>query len=758
MIKSLVNTKNVTAANCDEEPIHIPGSIQPHGFLVAVKPRSFTILYCSENCNSYFSLPIKDILGSNLNRFFSEEILANFTLHIGNSERALPRPFILTLNGVTFSAITHQSSGYVIIEFEPFVEELVQVPDIFIQAGRFKYHPERADNLKELCEDIARETRNITGYDRVMIYRFDELYNGEVFAENKRDDLKPFLGLHYPNTDIPEQARQLFMRNALRLLVDVNYKPVPIYTLQETELEPDNIDLSLTTLRSFSPIHLEYLINMGVVATLNIAIVYKGRLWGLISCHHYSPRNIPYHVRLATQLQTALLESQIAVREAADEFEFIKINNAKLNLLQGMLWEEGQDIFTETYLGLLQDLLNADGVILAYNDILHYVGKLPSESTIPDLLKWLSLNSIDGSYTTESLSTQYPAALAYSDQISGLSYHKLDKNKNCIVWTLKEQERFVSWGGNPEKAASVIDIRKALTPRKSFELWREQVKNKSRPWKVLEVDTARIICAEIQNHLRINFLKAQQKKGNDIDFKLLKATEELANMNWISTHDLKEPLRKIQLYASMILEKHGTEIPETVKLTVTRMKASAGKMQMLTEDLLNFSSINKEETNSINIDLNEVLNEVSNEVKNDLEHIAGKINIAKLPVVKGHYILLTKMFINLVRNSIKFAKSDVPLLINIDYKVIVLNKHDFPPSMTGPSYHCISISDNGIGFKPEYQKEIFRLFHRLNPRAYQGSGAGLAISKKIIELCGGYIDANGEENNGAVFNVYFPVQ
>ena len=491
----------------------------------------------------------------------------------------------------------------------------------------------------------------------VMIYRFDKDFNGEVFAESKRGDLEPFLGLHYPHTDIPVQARALFIKNPVRLLADAAYVPVPIYALQEHGHEPVNIDLSMSAFRSFSPIHIQYLKNMGVAGTLNIAILHKGSLWGLISCHHYSPKIIPYYLRLAAQLQGAFLSSQIEVRQVADDFEFNKITDTKINKLQTRLSGVEADLYDNDNLALLKELLNANGIVLMYNGQLYMLGDLPGKNTMQELLKWLSTNSDKGMLVTDQLSTIYPEAVKYSELVSGVTYLKLDKNHDkSILWTISEEERFVNWGGNPEKAVIKDNTTMSLSPRNSFALWKQKVKNKSRGWKQAEIQAAQIICSGIQQQLHVNDLKAEEKRYLDLNDKLKKANEELSNMNWISSHDLKEPLRKIQIYASMILENQHGEIPETVKSMISRMQASAGKMQTLIEDLLSYSTVIADEQRFINIDLNEILDEVFVEEKDKLDEIGGQLAIHEMPVVKGIHVHQLHLFLNLVRNSIKFAK------------------------------------------------------------------------------------------------------
>lgn len=756
-IKNLVNTESVTITNCEDEPIHIPGSIQPQGFLLGINKQNSKIIYCSGNCVEYFGLSLPEILDKTLTEIFIEQELADFNTYFNKNENELSRPFIFTLKGKSYSTLAHLSNDCLVLEFEPFSEVLIDLPDLYIQTKRFSYHTERADNLKMLCQDIADETKLITGYDRVMIYRFDEDYNGEVFAESKNDNLEPFLGLHYPHTDIPAQARALYMSNKLRILSDVNYKPVPLFGLINSDTKTNTLDLSLATLRSFSPIHVQYLQNMGVGATLAISLIHKGKLWGMIVGHHYSARHIPYFTRLAAHLQAVFLSSQIDVRQVADEFEYVKYTDVKIDKLHEELAKPEADITKKENLLLLKDLVNADGVIVYYKEEIFSEGALPGSEQIKHLLKWLQTKYVNGSYQNLELVNDYPEANTFVNDVAGLYSLSLGKNsENCVVWTLKEKIKTVNWAGNPDKAIVKNENTSVLTPRNSFAMWTQSIKNQSRQWRQAESDAASEICTTIQRQLHLKELKEEEVRYQNLNEKLRKANDELSNMNWISTHDLKEPLRKIQIYASIILEKDASVIPESVKNTISRMQSSAGRMQMLIEDLLSYNKVINSENRLHEVDLNEVLEEVKDELQEALEEKGGQILFTNLPNIQGVRFQVRQLFINLISNAIKFAKNDEHPIVKVDYKKAVRPLVSSSEEGRTSFYHCITVSDNGIGFNDAYKEDIFKVFHRLHTREYKGSGVGLAICKKIIESYGGYIEAHSEEKKGSIFTLYFP--
>lgn len=757
-IKNLINKDAVNITNCESEPIHIPGSIQPHGFLLGAKKDDLTITHCSENCTLFLGVPVSEILGKPLGNFFSSKDITALEQNYLQATDELTRPFVFILSQKSYHVTAHVSGDIIVLEFEILSEEPQLLPDIFIQMRRFAYHTERADNLKMLCQDIADETRKITGYDRVMIYRFDKEYNGEVFAESSIGNIEPFLGLHYPHTDIPIQARELYLRNLVRMLTNIDYVPVPIYALADGDARDVNLDLSLSTLRSVSPIHVRYLKNMGVGATFVISLTHNKKLWGLISCHHYSPKHIPYHTRLAAHLQGIFLSSQIDIRQVADEFDLVKEADKNLLELRELLSKKNNSIDNIENLALIKKALNADAVIVHYKNMLFKEGALPGDEQLFDLINWLRSTIHSDRFHTSCLMRHYPAAEAVSDTIAGLIYVPLGSDSNNgIIWTRKEIEKTKNWAGDPSKAINVNEETKALTPRKSFEIWKESVRYNSSEWLKPELSASSFISFTIQQLLHLADLTEEETRYRNLNERLLKANEELANMNWISSHDLKEPLRKIRIYASLLLEKEANQIPESVKTTITRMQSSAERMQLLIEDLIAYTKIGRHD-NRHTIDLGEILKEATVQLEEDSREKGATIQWKDLPQIKGDSYQVKQLFINLLGNALKFSKPGLPPAIMITCETVASKQLAFSNEKHFKNYYKITVADNGIGFDDQYKEEIFKIFQRLHANHYDGSGMGLAICKKIAEAHEGFIEATGIEASESKFTVYFPQQ
>jgi chemotaxis family two-component system sensor kinase Cph1 len=745
-VVDIVNKENQSIESCDQEPIHIPGAIQPHGFLITVDSSpQHRVRYCSANCMDILNRKAISILGKPVCDMLSADDCTRLEYYLTNE--LFDTSFACTITGAEFNVTAHKVDDLYTLEFEQYPDGSLTVTDQFNQTKRFVRNIQQAESLQEVCQSIADETRSITGYDRVMIYRFDKDYNGEVFAESKRDDIQSFLGHHYPHTDIPVQARELYLKNLLRIIVDVHYMPVPVLTL-DNGAGTQQLDMSHAILRSVSPLHIEYLKNMGVGATLTISLIENKKLWGLIACHHYAPKQVPFYTRLAAQLQGHFLTSQISVRESAAENELAGILDVRLDRLLKSIAKSDNFLAQPDILHRIADIPNANGVAVIRNGIIALSRSTPTLEQIKELLPWLISQSADGSYSTDALSQHFHPALAYGRIASGILYHNLgNTDKDGIIWFRSEMDATINWAGNPTKGDSE-DPGARLTPRKSFELWQEKVKNLSIDWKTPERNAAAKLAHLLQGQFYSMYLKEEERRYIQLTNSLKKANEELANINWIGTHDLKEPLRKIQIFASRIL-RSGNEASPTILDFVGRMQKSATRMQQLITDLLEYSKLNISSPNEAfkQVNLNDVVQDVARQFETDMEETKASIKVLNLPTVKGIPFQLAQLFVNLIDNSFKFAKKDnIPEIEIKATDVTIENIH----------YNKVTVSDNGIGFSNAHNEKIFDVFQRLHSDDFQGTGIGLAICKKVMENHLGKIVAIGS-TNGATFELYFPV-
>ncbi|MHA3787067.1 ATP-binding protein [Flavobacterium hauense] len=750
-IKDIVNRDIVNLTNCEQEPIHIPGSIQPHGFILGLKESTFVIDYCSANCEAFISITHNQLLGKSFNEVFGDEALAELKHYILKDQMLSSSLLNVQLAGENFLCTVHFSNGIYILEAEPVSRDDKNVSDVYDQTSQFLLYMHDTHTLKELCQLVANGTREITGYDRVMIYRFDKDYNGEVFAESVRDDLEPFLGLHYPHTDIPPQARELYMKNLLRLITDINYTPVPIYTIDDSQ--DKNLDLSLSILRSTSPIHVQYLHNMGVGATLTISLIYKKKLWGLIACHHYSPKNLTPEIRLAAQLQGHFITSQIDLRQSTEEYEVSRKCNEELKKLNTFsLTGKDSGKFNDLIKAEgITELCNAAGVAIVFNGAVYKNGITPTDDELQNMANWLAAYTHNSSFYTDKLVDYFPNKLEMCGQTSGLIYNSLDmESNNCIMWFRPETKTEVNWAGDPNKA--IVKDKNGLSPRNSFKLWKETISCTSKPWLQPEIITASTYANSLQRQINLLTISLEEEKYRKLSELLKETNSELENINWISTHDLQEPLRKIQVISSRILSKEK-EISENVQDAIQRMNSSAGRMQTLLVDILKYTRLKHTDDAFENVNLNQLIDELRDEMGETLNEKSTTIHSAELPVVKGVPFLLKQLFSNLITNSVKYSAENRAPEINITTSPV-------PMTYNGEDngfYNVIHFTDNGIGFEPQFAESIFNIFTKLHTTdQYKGSGVGLALCKKIMQNHQGYITAVSTLGEGTTISLYFP--
>ncbi len=745
-IKDILNRDLVTLTNCDQEPIHIPGSIQPHGFLMGLTTDG-TIEYCTDNISSFIAVSHTQVLGNKFETIFGSSAQQRFLNYINSDTVQDVFPLEIELLDIKFQVNIHKSGDVFVLEAEPQFDKQI-LADVYTQTIQFVTQMNNTKSLKDLCGLVAEGTREITGYDRVMIYRFDEQYNGEVYAESCRKDLEPFLGLHYPHTGIPVQARELYIRNQLRLIVDINYKPVPIFTIDDS---PDkNLDLSLAILRSTSPIHVQYLKNMGVGATLTISLIHHDRLWGLIACHHYSQKNISPAVRLAAKLQGQFITSQIDIRESNDENINAKKSTEALEHLTTLDLPLAADALNSIIkMPELLQLCNSAGVSIVFRNKIYKNGLTPHDEQIKAFVEAVETKKSSDFYSTRKIGDDFPD-LERCSNFAGVVYYALG-NSSHIIWYRPETISEINWAGDPEK--SIVKDKEGLHPRNSFNIWKQIVKGQSSIWKQYEINAAGKYAHSLHNNLMMILLSEEEEKYRLQSEILRETNSELENINWISTHDLQEPLRKIQMITSKLLSEKRTDSDDSEIDSLERVSKSAARMRGLLQDILKYTRIKNTREAAEKIDLNVIFEESVDDIRELILENNAVIECGKLPEVNAIGFLMKQLFLNIIQNSLKYAAPDRSPVI----KITASQKPVLIKDLFNVYCSWVKFSDNGIGFDQMYADSIFKVFTRLHTQQqYSGSGIGLALCKKIMQTLGGTITAEGKVNQGACITIYFP--
>ena len=422
---------------CDREPIHVPGAIQPHGLLIVLDEPALTVVQVSANAADLTGFAPEALLGHDVAHLLGEAGKTQVRTAAAEVQReGESSSFLVQLPArpePLWMAVLHRNSAGLVVELEPALEKLTDVaPYLYAAVERLR----EAESTQALCEQAACEIRHLTGFDRVKVYEFDPDWHGHVVAETRADHMDAYLDLHFPATDIPAQARRLYTLNRTRLIADAGYAPVPLVP----DVHPrtgHRLDMTHSVLRSVSPIHIEYLKNMGVGASMSVSVIIDGQLWGLIACHHATPHFVPHQVRMACALLAQVLALLLTGRQEHED----RAHLARRKALQGRLLEAMMqaDNFVQGLQANGQDLLDlmeAQGVVVYGNEVRIAFGEVPSGDALPGLVRWLEPKLQDGPFATDTLPRLYEPAEAFRETGSGLlavSLSRLRVNFSAIA-------------------------------------------------------------------------------------------------------------------------------------------------------------------------------------------------------------------------------------------------------------------------------------------------------------------------------------
>lgn len=500
---------------CANERIHLSAAIQPHGYLITCQLPDWTIHHVSANIEALIGAPVQEMLRSSLREFLTDDLIQAVAETIGFSEPGAPpqRAAVSNIGPMAHlcDVSVHIADGLVHIEIEPQMRSAGERSPTVVAQTMIARVANSAD-IADFNQRVAEQVRQLTGYDRVMVYRFRHDDAGEVVAESRDSALPAYLGLRYPASDIPVQARALYLRNRIRVIPDARYVPVPIVPERDTRGQP--LDLSQHALRSVSPVHLEYLANMGVVASMSISIISGGRLWGLIACHHRSPRRVPPGVRAAADLFGLFVSMRVASREqqqaAALEEEARNVRDALALRLDNA--SEPRLALTGE-LDLLVRAIESDGVGLLQGGHWYSAGRAPDGSFVPGLLAWLQgCNAGTGPVSTDH-AEEWAGTVDAADGLAGVLALPLDLGRDEWVFFFRcEQVDEVRWAGSPDEPLLLNGDGTRIGPRASFAAWHETVRGVSAPW----TDADRRIAGRLHLMLRERYRRGSLPDLGDI--------------------------------------------------------------------------------------------------------------------------------------------------------------------------------------------------------------------------------------------------
>ncbi|KQS55599.1 two-component system sensor histidine kinase/response regulator [Brevundimonas sp. Leaf363] len=571
----MTDAAQVDLTNCDREPIHILGAIQPIGFLIALTA-DWLIARASANTHEFIGLAPDDLFGRPLSDVFTTKAVHDLRNRaaILRGPDAVERLFdcVLTDGRQAFDVALHFSGGQVVIEAEPASGEHGDA------SGTVRSMIARLDQAQDFASfyrEGARQVRALIGFDRVMVYRFGADGSGEVVAEAVRAGIGKFMGLHYPATDIPAQARELYRRNLLRIIADVNATPVPIVPQRDETGQP--LDLSLSVLRSVSPIHIEYLKNMGVDASLSISIIVDGKLWGLFACHHYSPRCPTFERRSVAELFAQMFSMRLESRERQDTVEYERRARDVSDQLLGAVASDETLLQDPDWLGdILTHAIPADGVGVWLSGKHAFSGATPSVEDFRRIVRALNGTAAGKVFATDSIASIVPGAGDFAADVAGMLAIPISRSpRDYVVLFRKELIHSVRWAGDPHKPVSYGPNGPRLSPRESFAEWKQLVEAHSQPFTASEVRVAETLRATlIEVVLRLADEASAERQQASARQELL-----IAELN----HRVRNILGLIR---GLIRQSNAEEqdVAEFVKVVDGRIHALARAHNQITDD------------------------------------------------------------------------------------------------------------------------------------------------------------------------------
>lgn len=732
----------VDLSNCDKEPIHIIGRIQPHGLLITIDRQSFSIEQVSSNIADFVpDTEVQQWLGRSIFDFLPPQSKSGF-----EADFLTKGSGIIQLCDRQFYGFGHISGDKIVLECEPYTDPLEQ--EKLQQLEKLSLLKSQLNQLEDpfkMADLVAKDMQQYLGYDRVNVIRFDRNWNSEVIGESLKGDADAFLGHRFPASDIPQVARNLLLRKTIRQIPDVKGKAVDIVPyINPCTGVPTNILRS--ELRNPSEIHLEYLNNMGVRSTISFSIITKGRLWGLVTCHNNNPKFVEAWKRQIAFLMTQAFASEIASTQKAADLKLLKqLTQRRLELLDAL--EKHVDLATGLRQEQLHTLLATEGIGAAVllDQKLYSYGPTPSEDELARIFQWLVENNPKKVFHTRSLWKVFPEAIMYKDQACGLLALEISKyNKEYLLFFKPEIPRVRIWAGEPEKP----ELRDGayIHPRKSFEKWEEVVRGKSDKWSKNELDVAKTFVKDLtafqlrDQAVSLRQLNSQLKMTAN---RLQAKNSQLEDFSLIMAHNLRGPMNNILLLHEYYQEEPTEEnsqfllqkIPAIVENMITTMNDLNKLMDTRLEDELPAEEVGLAEL---------IQREWENLQTEDIQAAGAKLMAdLKVPYVSLPKVYAESILHNFISNALKYRSSERNPRIEVK-------------TWEESEDIYLAVADNGLGMDLNaVGDKLFGLYKTFHFHK-QAKGMGLYLTKMQVEALGGKITVASEPDKGTMFTVSFP--
>jgi two-component system, chemotaxis family, sensor kinase Cph1 len=725
--------------DCSREPIHIPGSIQPHGFLFVLSDSDLRVVAVSQNAADLMGLVATAMIGRPIGDFLVSETAEGLSAALALGETAIRVRFRQPTSAAECTALLHGSAGLLLLEIVPRIPA-ERAEAVFGQVHLAIERIRKSESTSSACQTLAIEIRRLAGFDRVMVYRFDPDWNGEVIAEDKAADAHSYRGHAFPASDIPAQARSLYTRNTVRLIPDTRYIPSPLVPAALASTGRP-VDLSSVMLRSISPVHLEYLANMGVIASMSVSIVRDGQLWALVACHHPSPRFLPHRVLQGCEL----LAQAIAWYLDADERKSTAACVAAVRNLEAEIAGRAEDKMDyrqrlDSIAPALFALTQSQGLAICDEQGVWTIGQVPADELILVMITWLR-KSGEKRVITDRLPDLFAPATDYRAIASGIAAIQLADG--WLIWFRSEWQHTLTWAGEPIKLVHNRLAEARISPRKSFASWHERVVGRSRPWTTSDqfaIDQIQMLILgaamddQIQRAYRRSRLESIGQVASGLAHEVGSLLQPIVSMAQITQEDHQaDPVLVKTMEVILDSAKRASDIVQSMMLYVRRPNNELPHVSL---------------AKAVTAELNVLRPALPPDAYIDLFAADADVQVAIQPDQ------LRQIIKNLVDNAVYALAGHGKIVVTVDELqisgTVVFNMH-LPPGR----YGRMSIADDGPGIPAAMLDRVFEPFFTTKDVG-QGTGLGLSIVHGIVESCGGGITARNLTEGGAAFEVLLP--
>lgn len=722
---------------CHEEPIHIPGHVQSFGYLIGICTVSETVSFCSENICEIFNISSPDVLLGkkisdfpDIHRLLSEsEIYSSLNDHTKRENETYFDKILIDQNRYHFSLFRNGSN--IFLEFEKVIENPYK--RITNKYDNFYI----IDNDQGIWDQLLSTLSNIINYDRIMVYKFMDDGSGKVISEINNGVLESYAGLHYPEHDIPRQARELYLKKRKRIFSNAYAEPVAIISKLNTP-----VNLTYASARAMSPIHGQYVKNSGAASSFSISIIIDDKLWGLVTCQNKEAKHIDLEDRVQAGIFTVLASNAYSSFKSKKDLEyrmdldvklaFLKAEFLKYNTLFESLASNKKE---------LRNLPKADGFAVISEADKITDGAVPSYETIQKIVDWAYDNTTENIFISSSFLRDYGVELGLDSNAAGVIIYFVERSKNeILIWFRKEFDEHISWAGNPEKKIEVLSLngtdRKTVSPRTSFQAFTENIVGNSKRWSSksdIAVKSVRdlILGTSHKQYVMIKKLNDQLKKVN----------EELDSFSYTISHDLGTPLTVMKLNAQMLL-KSLVNADDKDKKKIHSIIGEIDNMAEMMQNVLQLSRAKHSDILLEKIETESTIEKITENAKMTYNTPHSTVVIKECPEVLADRTMLHQVFLNIINNAIKYSSGNERPLIEIE-------------GADNGDYIIYRIKDNGIGIPESEKHKMFKIFNRMdNAKKFKGNGVGLSIVHRIMNRLGGTVDYESN-NEGTCFILTF---